>query len=522
MSHRAEPTDKETLSLEAAEDVKTVARGGAVQIIGQISQRGLSFLFSAVAARVLGPAGFGLYSQIARILAIGGQLGLAGFNYASMRFIARARVNDDYGGVRGAARVGLWGSSAASAIVVTGLLALAAPIASAFSQGNEASQAGEFASLIRIGVLYIPAFAYMQVLRYCSQAYKTMVPSVIAGNIIQPAARFVLGVALLLAGIEVAGAVATLAASMAVGAAAAFYYWRRIPSDRERSASPHASAAAMVRFALPQAGSSLLGIQSLGLGIIVLGIVSNNRDVGLFAVALALQGPGGVFLSGVVNIWAPVVSDLYEKGEVARLDSLYKTITRWVVTFSFPVYGALIVEPDLFVSIYGGRRLLDAAPLVAIIAVGNLFYSGTGPTGYVLSMTGRPGINFANSVVAVALYALGGALLVPTGGVVAMAWVDAGVTALVNTARVIEAKMLVGVQPFGRSTLKPVGAAAAAVVVLLGWELLNFEPRLLRLVGVALAALVYVLVLWALGLDAEERFVWERIKRRALERVRRP
>jgi O-antigen/teichoic acid export membrane protein len=522
VSHRAEPSDKETLSLEAAEDVKTVARGGAVQIIGQISQRGLSFFFSAVAARVLGPAGFGLYSQIARILAIGGQLGLAGFNYASMRFIARARANDDHGGVRGAARVGLWGSTAASAIVVTALLALAAPIASAFSQGNEASQAGEFASLIRVGVLYVPAFAYMQVLRYCSQAYKTMVPSVIAGNIVQPAARFVLGVALLLAGIEVAGAVVTLAASMAVGAAAAFYYWRRIPSDRERSASPRASAAAMVRFALPQAGSSLLGIQSLGLGIIVLGIVSNNRDVGLFAVALALQGPGGVFLSGVVNIWAPVVSDLYERGEVARLDSLYKTITRWVVTFSFPVYGALIVEPELFVSIYGGHRLLDAAPLVAIIAVGNLFYSGTGPTGYVLSMTGRPGINFANSVVAVALYALGGALLVPTGGVVAMAWVDAGVTALVNCARVIEAKMLVGVQPFGRSTLKPVGAAAAAVVALLGWELLNFEPRLLRLVGVALAALVYVVVLWALGLDAEERFVWERIKRRVLERVRRP
>jgi O-antigen/teichoic acid export membrane protein len=224
----------------------------------------------------------------------------------------------------------------------------------------------------------------------------------------------------------------------------------------------------------------------------------------------------------LVNIWAPVVSDLYEKGQIARLDSLYKTITRWVVTFSFPVYGALIVEPDLFVRIYGGSKVLDAAPLVAIVAVGNLFYSGTGPTGYVLSMTGRPGVNFANSVIAVVLYALGGALFVPKYGVVAMAWVDAGVTALVNTARVIEAKLLVGVQPFGRSTLKPVGAALAGVVVLLVWKLVPFEGTWAQLAGVVLASLVYALVLWVLGLDAEERFVWERIKSRAFKRGRRP
>jgi O-antigen/teichoic acid export membrane protein len=176
------------------------------------------------------------------------------------------------------------------------------------------------------------------------------------------------------------------------------------------------------------------------------------------------------------------------------------------------------VEPDLFVTIYGGPGVLEAAPLVAIVALGNLFYSGTGPTGYVLSMTGRPGVNFANSVVAVALYALGGVLLVPDHGLVAMAWVDAGVTAVINSARVIEAKLLVGVQPFGRSTLKPVGAALGGVVMLLVYKLVPFEGMAAQLAGVVLAGLVYVLILWALGLDAEERFVWERIKSRAFKR----
>jgi O-antigen/teichoic acid export membrane protein len=516
-----EPSERDSLSPATAEDVSTVARGGAVQITGQITQRGLSFLFFAVATRILGPAGLGVYSQVARVLSIGGQLGLAGFNYASMRFIARARATEDHSAVRGAARVGLGATSVASALVVIVLVVSADWIASLFLRGDEAGGRSEFVRLLIIGAPYIPLFALMQVLRYCTQAYKTMVPSVAVGNIVQPAARFILGVGALVAGFHVAGAVATLALSMGIGAVAGVWYWRRMPTPAEREARPRMSVGPMIRFALPQAGSSLLGIQSLGLGVIVLGIISDNRDVGLFAIALALQGPGGVFLSGIVNIWAPVVSDLYERGALDRLDSLYKTVTRWVMTFSFPVYAAVIVEPELFVRLYGGPKALPAAEIAAILAVGNIFYSGTGPTGYVLSMTGRPGINFANSVVAVGLYAAGGAIFVPRFGLVAMAWVDAAVTAAVNLARVVEAKLLVGVQPFGRSSLKPIGATAAGVVALLLWKLIPSDALWVDVLGIALGAAVYLTALRLMGLDPEERHVWDRIRRRALRPRRR-
>lgn len=64
--------------------------------------------------------------------------------------------------------------------------------------------------------------------------------------------------------------------------------------------------------------------------------------------------------------------------------------------------GALFVP--LFALTQVVRYCTQAASLVAILAAGNLFYAGTGPTGLVLSMTGRPGINFVNSAVAVALY----------------------------------------------------------------------------------------------------------------------
>jgi O-antigen/teichoic acid export membrane protein len=508
------------LSKGAAGDVVVVAKGGAIQIGGQITQRSLSFFFVAAAQRILNTGGLGLYRIVAQILAIGGQIGLMGFNYASMRWIAKARAAKDPGAVRGAASVGLSGTTIVSLLVAAALVVFAPVIAPIFCDGD--CDVGRVEDLLRVGALYVPFFAVMQVLRYCTQAYKTMVPSVIVGNIVQPAVRFVVGVAFLLAGFEIMGAVITLVISMAVGALAGAYYFRKMLRDEERTARVVRPVGEMVRFAVPQAGSSLLGIQSLGLGILVIGALDTKFQAGLFTVALSLQGPAGVFLSGIINIWAPVVSDLYEKGQIERLGSLYQTITRWIATFSFPICAAMILEPDLFL-VFFGKDAATAAPVIAVLAVGNLFYSGTGPTGYLLSMTGRPGVNFANSIVGVALYAVGGIIVVPKHGALGMAYVDAAVTAVVNTARVIEAKILVGIQPFGRSFVKPVAATLIGAAVLLAWRLLPGDGYPLETAGVVTSAFIYILALKMFGIDEEERYVWERIRKRALKkRAERP
>jgi O-antigen/teichoic acid export membrane protein len=155
-----------------------------------------------------------------------------------------------------------------------------------------------------------------------------------------------------------------------------------------------------------------------------------------------------------------------------------------------------------------------AAPVVALLAFGNLFYTATGPTGFLISMSGRPDINFINSIVAVALYIGLGALVVPRHGAVGMAAVDASVTALINGARVVQARLLVGVQPFGASLRKPLLAVAGAAMAILGWRVVPGESLILDGAGLLLGVVVYVAILVALGMDMEERHVWERISSR--------
>lgn len=511
----SESEDKR-LSTEAAADIGVVAKGGAIQLVGQVSERLLSFLFQVVFVRLLDAATYGVYRQVQQILTNSSQVGLAGFNYAGMRFITKARAEGDHAAVKGTIRIAVGASALLSLVVFAALLIFAPQIGALF--GESPRQDADLARYIRLGALFVPLYALLQVLRYCTQAYKTMVPSVIAGNIVRSGVRFTLGVAVLLAGFEVAGAIVTLTISAAIAAAVAAWFLHRMLTAEERAAAPGAEAGPVVRFALPQAGASLLGIQTLGLGILILGHLSSDRDVGLFAIALSLQGLGNVFLGGIVNIWAPVVSDLHSKGEMARLGSLYKTINRWIATFSLPFLAVLALEPDVFMDVFFGPKAQGAAPIIVLLAIGNVFYTGTGPTGYLISMTGHPGVNFANSAISVAAYIGLGFWIVPEHGAVGMAAVDLGVTAFINTLRVVEAKILVGLQPFGKNFLKPVIATLAGGVVLFASRPLTDDNTFLEVAAIAVAAFTYLMALKVQGLDEEELLVWRRIRNRALKR----
>ena len=508
---RAADPDASAPVLEgAADDVRLVAKGGTLQAFGLVCTKGLGFLFASMAVRILGPDGYGLYRQTSQLLTIAATLSLFGLHLGAMRFITQALASESRGALRGTARLALWSAGTGAVLIALAILVGADVLAGAFVESSEGRS--DFATLLRVGAAYVPFFVLTQVFVYSTLGYKDVLPAVLVSNIIQPLIRFAAGAFALLAGFAVMGAVTTLVMSTGIAAVAgAVFYMRRIPPDQP-GAKPNVTLGQLVRFSLPEGGAELLAIQSIGLGILILGLRSSDTQVGLFVVAIALQVPGLIFQNTIQTIWPPMVGHLYENRETARLQSLFQTVTRWLATLSFPFLGLIIVEPDVFARLFGGGQVADAAPAAAILAVGNLFFAGTGPGHQVLTMIGRPGINFANSVGAFALYAVLGYLIAPEHGATGMAVVDAGVTILINVARVIEGKVLAGVQPFGRSFVKPLVSTALAVGVFLLWKLALPGGFIWVAGGVALYGVVFLGALWLFGIDPEERAVWSMIR----------
>src|SRR3990170_4337431 len=102
------------LTPQRAGDVRVVAKGGAVQMLGQITQKLVTFLLVAVMVRMLGTADYGLYRQVFQILMVATTLSSGGFPAAAVRFIAKARVAKDPNASRGAARTTIAGAAVAS------------------------------------------------------------------------------------------------------------------------------------------------------------------------------------------------------------------------------------------------------------------------------------------------------------------------------------------------------------------------------------------------------------------------
>jgi hypothetical protein len=88
------PEETSRLRPAVRSDVPVVAKGRCHTDHRAADAGGLSFLFVAIAVRILGTADYGLFRQAVQVLAIAGQIGLLGFNYSAMRFIARSRATE--------------------------------------------------------------------------------------------------------------------------------------------------------------------------------------------------------------------------------------------------------------------------------------------------------------------------------------------------------------------------------------------------------------------------------------------
>ncbi|MGH7572938.1 MAG: oligosaccharide flippase family protein [Gemmatimonadota bacterium] len=493
-----------------AADLKAVAKGSIIQFVGTGTNRASSLLFLAIAIRLLGAAEFGVYRQIAQLLMMTGMFATLGFDAALLRSVAQARARDVPGAIRSATRASVTTVTIASLAFVLPIFLAAEPIAGLFA--DDPSQRGEMAFLLRLGAFFIPVYAVAKLLSTGTMGFKTVVPLVLVRDVLQPVSLLLLSTAAIVAGFGVAGAVGGLVASALVALVAAVSFYRRLVPNEPSHPHPTSSFRSMAGFALPRAGARALRWASMG--TLILGILGADRDVALFAVATSLQGIVLIFPLAFQSVWQPTVVDLVERKETQRLGAIYQTVNRWVASCSFGFLVALVVLPDPLVRILGGSSVQEAALLTSIIALGTLVQVGTGLCGMLVTMAGYPVITLVNTIAVFCLYAVGAWLVVPRYGVVGMACIHAAAAALDNLVMVTVAKRITGLQPFGRSFLKPVAATGVAGLTLLLWRVLVERSLPFDLLGLALAAALYGGSLWVTGMDAEDRIVYERIRAR--------
>jgi O-antigen/teichoic acid export membrane protein len=222
-------------------------------------------------------------------------------------------------------------------------------------------------------------------------------------------------------------------------------------------------------------------------------------------------------------MFSPTIAELYGKGERQKLDMMFKVVTKWSILLSLPIFeiAVLFAVPLLEIS---GKEFIPAWPILVVFSVSSILSAATGSVGYILLMTGHQKISAFNSALVVILNVVLGVILTRHYGALGTAFSTGLALAVVNAMRLIEVRILLKMQPYSWSTLKPLAAgfisAVFTGVLLYLFSFMKFSvslshkdlPIQLLLVPVFLAMYTGLLILFKIS--PEDQVVVDRLRKK--------
>jgi O-antigen/teichoic acid export membrane protein len=298
-----------------------------------------------------------------------------------------------------------------------------------------------------------------------------------------------------------------------------YFLFKVFPGLRDRQLKPVVEKKQLRTYAGTIFATSLFSKYAYRLDLLFLGRYALAAEVGVYAVALKLQPIIYMPHYAISQIFAPLVAQLYAQGEHEELESIYKTVTKWTMSFSLPIFATFALFGESILAIFG-KDLHGAMLPLTILGVGSSVVDGLGMSGQVIAMIGKPHVNLINSiiitVVSIGLYLL----LIPTYGAVGAAVASAAALIIINLIRVAEVYSFLRIHPLKWSIWKVGAALGIALIPVLAVQRLAIVrafswawiPETLLLWG------VYFGATWMLGLDSADRVVVDAILRKVRRR----
>jgi O-antigen/teichoic acid export membrane protein len=503
---RIDDSDTDTDGLAQAH-ARRVGAGAIIGLAGGILSFVLATAYQIIVARKLGPAGFGVLAlalAIASFLAEGADLGL---DYGVLRFGGIARSNGEPGVLRTIVGRSLRGTLLVGGVAGIALAAASTLVAALFNKP-------ELAPVLIPMALTAPFTASTEVARAALRTLGRAARPVASSSLIGPGLRLVAAVvALTIAPSATAVAWGYLTSEVLLFAATSLMLWQLLPANDGSDFSNRR----LLRFSLPMSLNRMLLYSNNQTEILFLGFFGTSADTGIFGVARRLSLlVGSALLTAFSVLFDPLVSGLHHAGRTRDLDAIFKTTTRWMFTLALPLCLSEMIFAKDIMHVFG-QAFEKGAPVLAILAAGQLINVGTGITSNLQAMAGYAKITLFNSLLFLGLSVVLDLLLIPTFGIVGAAIANSTAVVTVNLLRLVQIKRRLGVVPYDWSYWRPVVAVVPAALISVFLPLPAMQNVIELLVRMVVLGIVYLAVLWMLGISELDR----EVMRSAFKRIRR-
>jgi O-antigen/teichoic acid export membrane protein len=491
-----------------------ISRHSAVFFAGTIFTAATGYLFKIYLARVLGAEDLGIYALGMTIVGLLGIFNALGLPYSAVRFVASYTATARFDLLRG------FLVRSMSLLLLFNLLLGGVVLG--------------FGRWVAVHVYHTPAlsqylglFAFIMVfgaltgfLGQVLTGYKDVARRTVITNFIGSPLTMIFTLGLVGAGLSLWGYIFAQAASaFVVIVLLVIAVWKLTPkAARTFSGGLAPVENEVISFSAIVFGVSFLEYLMSQADKILIGFYLHARDVGIYAVAMALVGFVPIILQSVNQIFSPTIADLYARGQIELLGRIFQTLTKWILGLTLPLAAGMIIFAPALMRIFGHDFELGWTVLV-IGTVGQLINCGVGSVGYLLLMSGNQRRLFRiQAVMACTMVALN-LVLIPKWGIVGAAAGAAVTNAVTNVWYLVEVRHKLGLLPYSRSYLRLLLPVCGNLAVLLAVRtaLKAARPEWMVIVaGISLAYFAFIGIAMAFGLDADDRLiagaVWSKVR----------
>jgi O-antigen/teichoic acid export membrane protein len=482
-----------------------ISRQSGVFFAGTLFSVASAYFFKIYLARVLGAEGLGLYALGITLVGFLGVFNALGLPQAAVRFVsvytASGKHNHLYAFIGGSVLL-LLGSN----LLLGGLLLLVGPwFASRFYRTPSLSG-------------YLPLFAGIMLLgcmtTFLGQVlagFKDVARRTVITNFVGNPLTILFSVVLIVAGLGLRGyLLAQLGSALVVLLLLVTAIWRIAPAKTGRASGVTSEVSgAVLSFSAAAFGIGIMEFFLAQADKVVIGLWLNAREVGIYAMATAIVTFVPVVLQSVNQIFSPTIADLHSRGQTEMLARLFQTLTKWVLGLTLPLATAVVVFAQPLMRVFG-KDFESGWPILVVGVVGQLVNCGVGSVGYLLLMSGHQNrlvkIQAVMTVVTVAL----NLVLIPGLGIMGAALAAATTNVISNVWYLRQVRHSMGISPYNRGYKQMLIPTLAMVstTVLLRTQWISIKPFWIGfLLGLAVAYVVFILVMLALGLDEDDRLV---------------
>ncbi|HKW16134.1 MAG TPA: flippase [Terriglobales bacterium] len=481
--------------------IASISRQSFVYFAGTILTAAAGYFFKIYLARVLGAEALGLYALGMTMIGFAGIVNSIGLPTAAAKFVAAYLARGEHSALVQFLRSGFALLSALNVLLAAAIVIIGPWVATHFYHAPQLNTyLWAFAAMMAFGVFN--AFLAQVMAGYQDVARRTLIT-----HFIGTPATIATAVALISLGFGLRGyLVAQVASAVLVLALLCRCVWKMTPRPTTTIAAIRFEPQ-VLSFSAVACGMSALQFALAQTDMIVLGHYVNSRQLGIYAVAMAVVGFVSIALDSVNQIFSPIISELHAAENRVLLQQLYSTLTKWIVIATLPMAVTLALFSRSLMSIFG-PSFQPGAGVLALGTIGQLVNCAVGSVGYLLLMSGNQTELIKIEAVNAGILILLNLILVPPMGITGAAVAVAITAVTTNVWALASVRRLLNIFPYRSGHFRLLGPALITTACI--WALSRISVGAYKpwqFAGFALIAgyVIFLVAIYLVGFEHDDR-----------------